>query len=195
MPRKKHVAFKRTRGASGIRISDSIESEVEASGGQDDSSAEVKIAKKALKLSSLELRAMVKDPLPDALRFAETLSSVVRDNMGHQPAENNSDMAPQPMVSSSRMAQAGGENREAQQNCHHAAASKPDLANRSSAADTFEVYALKKSTCLQLLKHKCSNAASWHVLMHKTLQCALECIVTGILRCKIFLFILKALLD
>ncbi|KAM3373909.1 telomeric repeat-binding factor 2 [Capsicum galapagoense] len=138
LPRKKHVAFKRTRGASGIRISDSIESEVEASGGQDDSSAEVKIAKKALKLSSLELRAMVKDPLPDALRFAETLSSVVRDNMGHQPAENNSDMAPQPMVSSSRMAQAGGENREAQQNCHHAAASKPDLANRSSAAHTFE---------------------------------------------------------
>lgn len=138
LPRKKHVAVKRTRGTSGVRISDSIESELEASGGQDDSSAEIKIAKKALKLSSLELRAMVKDPLPDALRLAETLSSVVRDNMGHQPAENNSDRAPHPMVSSSRTVQAGGENREAQHNCHHSAASKPDIVNRSSAAHTFE---------------------------------------------------------
>lgn len=135
---KKHVAFKRTRGA-GVRISDSIESELEASTGQDDlpPSAEIQKAKKALKSSSLELRAMVKDPLPDALRLAETLSAV-RDNMGHQPAENNHDRGPHPIVSSSRMVQASGENCEAQHNCHHSAASKPDLVNRNSAARIYE---------------------------------------------------------
>lgn len=139
--RKKHVAFKRTRGSSaeksgGVRISDSIESEPEASGGQDGllPSAEIQKAQRALKLSSLELRAMVKDPLPDALRLAETLSSVARDNTGHQPAENNSDRAPPPIASSSRMVQARGENCEVQHNCHH----KPDRVNRNNAAHPFE---------------------------------------------------------
>lgn len=160
MRRKKHVAFKRTRGASagtcgGVRISDSIESELEASSGQDGllPSAEIQKAAKALKLSSLELRAMVKDPLPDALRLAETLSSAARDNMGRQSAENNSDRSPPPMVSSSRMVQVSGEKCEAQHNCHHSAASKPDRVNRNSAAHPFEVYALKKilaSTCLKI---------------------------------------------
>ncbi|MCD7460496.1 hypothetical protein HAX54_043644 [Datura stramonium] len=145
LPRKKHIAFRRTRGASagthgGVRISDSIESELEASDGQDEllPSAEIQKAEKALKLSSLELRAVVKDPLPDALRIAETLSSVLRDNTGHRPAENNSDKAPHPKVSSSRMVQASGQNCEAQQNCHHSAASKPVLVNRNSAARTYE---------------------------------------------------------
>ncbi|KAL3336226.1 hypothetical protein AABB24_032122 [Solanum stoloniferum] len=138
--RKKHVAFKRTRG--GVRISDSIESELEASsgGGQDGlpPSAEIQKAEKALKLSSLELRAMVKDPLPDALRLAETLS-LARDNMGHQPAENSSDRAPPPMASSSRMVQASGEKCEAQHNYHDSAASKPDRVNQNSAANPLEL--------------------------------------------------------
>ncbi|CAN4101115.1 unnamed protein product [Withania somnifera] len=134
---KKHVAIKRTRGA-GVRISDSIESELEASGGQNDllPSAEIQKAKKALKSSSLELRSMVKDPLPDALRLAETLSSVVRDNRGHQPAEIIK--APHSMASSSRVVEASGENCEAQRNCHHIASSKPDLVNRNSAACVYE---------------------------------------------------------
>ncbi|CAN4098665.1 unnamed protein product [Withania somnifera] len=133
--RKKHVAFKITRGA-GDRISDSIESELEASG--IGTSAKIQKAKKALKSSSLELHAMVKDPLPDALRLAETLSSAVRDNMGHPPAENNSDKAPHPMASSSRMVQASGDNCEVQHSCHHSAASKPDLVNRNTAAHIYE---------------------------------------------------------
>ncbi|XP_009772851.1 uncharacterized protein LOC107799057 [Nicotiana tabacum] len=143
LPRQKHVAFRRTRGASagtcgGVRISDSIELGLDASGGQDSflPTPEIEKAQEALKLSSKELRAMVKDPLPDALQFAETLSSLVRDHMGHQPAENNSDRAPHPVVASSRMDQANGENCEA--NCHPSAASKPDLMNRKSAAHTSE---------------------------------------------------------
>ncbi|KAJ8559435.1 hypothetical protein K7X08_003493 [Anisodus acutangulus] len=138
LPRKKHVAFKRTRGA--VRISDSIESELEASGVQDNllSSPVIQLAEEALKLSSLELRAVVKDPLPDALRLAETLSSTARDNMDHQPAKNNSDRVPHPVGDSSRTVQASGGNREAQHNCHHTAASKPNLVNRNSAAHTSE---------------------------------------------------------
>ncbi|KAJ8543567.1 hypothetical protein K7X08_006090 [Anisodus acutangulus] len=144
LPRQKHVAFKHTRGA--VRISDSIESELEASGVQDDllSSPVIQLAEEALKLSSLGLRAMVKDPLPDALRLAETLSSTARDNMDHQPAENNSDRVPHPVGDSSRTVQASGDNREAQHNCHHTAASKPNLVNRNRAAHTSEAYALKK---------------------------------------------------
>lgn len=169
LPRQKHVAFRRTRGAlartcGGVRISDSIELGLDASGRQDFlPTPEIEKAQEALKLSSKELRAMVKDPLPDALQFAETLSSLVRDHMGHQPAENNSDRAPYPVVASSRMDQANGENCEA--NCHPSAASKPDLMNRKSAAHTSEVCTLK--TFLASTRLKWSNGSDGHVLMHQ----------------------------
>lgn len=164
--RKKHVAFKRTR--EGVRINDSIELELKASGGggQDGlpSSAEIQKAEKALKLSSLELRAMVKDPLPEALRYAETLSHLARDNMGHQPAGNRSDRAPPPMYSSSRLFQASGDKCEAQHNFHQSAASKPDQVNQNTTANPIEVYASKKnfaSTCLKI---------------HSQMLCFLACI-------------------
>ncbi|TMW90812.1 hypothetical protein EJD97_015173 [Solanum chilense] len=139
--RKKHVAFKRTR--EGVRINDSTELELKASGGggQDGlpSSAEIQKAEKALKLSSLELRAMVKDPLPEALRYAETLSHLARDNMGHQPAGNSSDRAPPPMDSSGRSVQASGDKCEAQHNFHQSAASKPDQVNQKTTANPIEL--------------------------------------------------------
>ncbi|XP_059300706.1 uncharacterized protein LOC132052964 [Lycium ferocissimum] len=157
LPRQKHVAFKRTRGA--VRISDSIESELEAYGRQDDllSSPLIQLAEEALKLSSSELRAVVKDPLPDAIRLADTLSSVVRDDTGHQPAENNSDKAPHPVVASSRTVQASEKNCEAQHNCHHSAASRPNRVNRNSAAHTSEVTALKKL----LASNRAAHTSEW----------------------------------
>ncbi|XP_011090069.1 telomere repeat-binding protein 2-like [Sesamum indicum] len=52
-------------------------------------SPEVNGVRKALQSSSLELQAVVKDPLPDALRLAEAISGVAREDKGHDPTEVN----------------------------------------------------------------------------------------------------------
>ncbi|KAH6814474.1 hypothetical protein C2S51_023492 [Perilla frutescens var. frutescens] len=52
-------------------------------------SAEVSKAREALELSSMELRAVVKDPLPDALRVAEAISGQARQDKNQDPAKSN----------------------------------------------------------------------------------------------------------
>lgn len=86
LPRGKFLAFhRRVRG--GVKISHLEDLEKE---NEDESSSEryncletpeVNRVREALKTSSLELQAMVKDPLPDALRIAESVA--------HDLAEKN----------------------------------------------------------------------------------------------------------
>ncbi|KAG8371575.1 hypothetical protein BUALT_Bualt13G0102200 [Buddleja alternifolia] len=52
-------------------------------------SAEVNRVREALESSSLELKAVVTDPLPDALQLAETMSGVARENNGQGHVEEN----------------------------------------------------------------------------------------------------------
>ncbi|KAL0390348.1 UNVERIFIED_CONTAM: hypothetical protein Scaly_0391900 [Sesamum calycinum] len=52
-------------------------------------SPEVNGVRKALQSSSLELQAVVKDPLPEALQLAEAISGVAREDKGHDPIEVN----------------------------------------------------------------------------------------------------------
>ncbi|KAJ8561485.1 hypothetical protein K7X08_033962 [Anisodus acutangulus] len=99
--RCKHNAVKCTRGTTsgickGVKIADSAEPGIEASCGQVDVLPTPKIyeAKEALKLSSLALRAAVKDPLPEALELVETLMSLDRNNSAQQLAENDNGRAP-----------------------------------------------------------------------------------------------------
>ncbi|XP_073304602.1 uncharacterized protein [Primulina huaijiensis] len=50
-------------------------------------SSEVNRVREALESSSLELQAVVKDPLPDALRLAESISNMAGQSMSHDPME------------------------------------------------------------------------------------------------------------
>ncbi|KAJ8562515.1 hypothetical protein K7X08_011806 [Anisodus acutangulus] len=110
---------------------------VEASCVHDDLLPTPKIheAQEALKLSSLELRAAVKDPLPEALELAETLTSLGRNNSAQQPAENDNGRAPNLLVDCKGVVRA---NEDDQHSCHHNAAPKPSLMDRNNTAHTFE---------------------------------------------------------
>ncbi|XP_075088840.1 uncharacterized protein LOC107787332 isoform X1 [Nicotiana tabacum] len=144
--RRKHVAFKRTRGTApagvckGVKIADSAEPGVEASRVQEDllHTPKIDIAQEALKLSSLELRAGVKDPLPEALELAEALMSLGRDSSAQQPAENENGRAPHLVVDSNGVVQANGGNEDDQLIGLQNAAPKPSIMARNSTAHTFE---------------------------------------------------------
>ena len=94
---RKHVASKRIRGAPsgmsrGAKIIDGDTSGADISGKTFDlpSTPEVHEVQEALKSSSLDLKAVVKDPLPDALNIADTVvSSIERKDAGKQPVEEN----------------------------------------------------------------------------------------------------------
>ncbi|XP_060216895.1 uncharacterized protein LOC132644325 isoform X2 [Lycium barbarum] len=134
--RRKHIAVQHTRGTTagicrGVKIA---EPGVEASCGPDDLLSTPK-TDEALKLSSLELRAVVKDPLPEALDLAETLMSLDRNNSAQQPAENDNGRAPNFVVDSNGVVRA---NEDDQHCCHHNAAPKPSLMARNNTAHTFE---------------------------------------------------------
>ncbi|XAR71418.1 hypothetical protein NMG60_11028667 [Bertholletia excelsa] len=76
--RHKHVASKHTRGvisrsSTGVKISDTEEMDVRTLANNHDGLPILEIDKvqEALRTNSLELQAVVKDPLPEALQFAE----------------------------------------------------------------------------------------------------------------------------
>ncbi|KAI5679813.1 hypothetical protein M9H77_01040 [Catharanthus roseus] len=82
LSKAKHIALKRTRGprfgiSRGSKIADTGNSEVDPSGKHCDllPTPEVNKVQEDLRSSSLELQAVVKDPLPDALNLAEMLLS------------------------------------------------------------------------------------------------------------------------
>ncbi|XP_060216894.1 uncharacterized protein LOC132644325 isoform X1 [Lycium barbarum] len=141
--RRKHIAVQHTRGTTagicrGVKIA---EPGVEASCGPDDLLSTPK-TDEALKLSSLELRAVVKDPLPEALDLAETLMSLDRNNSAQQPAENDNGRAPNFVVDSNGVVRA---NEDDQHCCHHNAAPKPSLMARNNTAHTFEIHTKKRN--------------------------------------------------
>ncbi|XP_048425492.1 uncharacterized protein LOC103945953 isoform X4 [Pyrus x bretschneideri] len=84
MPRRKHLAHRRTRGP--IRIRDAEDLGTDVSDGKYGSldTPEVNRAQEALKSSISELQELVTDPLPDALRVSETVrSSLAMRSVSH----------------------------------------------------------------------------------------------------------------
>ncbi|KAB2616684.1 hypothetical protein D8674_023272 [Pyrus ussuriensis x Pyrus communis] len=84
MPRRKHLAHRRTRGP--IRIRDAEDLGTDVSDGKYGSldTPEVNRAQEALKSSVSELQELVTDPLPDALRVSETVrSSLAMRSVSH----------------------------------------------------------------------------------------------------------------
>ncbi|KAL3850534.1 hypothetical protein ACJIZ3_012416 [Penstemon smallii] len=100
--RNKFVGLKRfkgqssgnPRGAKIAKISDSDEMSVRPSFRNYNlsRSAEVNEVREALKSSSVELKAVVKDPFPDALRLAEEISDMARKSKAHNLVEENHDV-------------------------------------------------------------------------------------------------------
>lgn len=93
--REKHLVSRRSRGlpsrhSRGARIVDPDETRNERLYREYKvpSSAEVLKARKALESSLLDLKAVVKDPLPDALKLAEEIEEA-RNNNHQLPAEDN----------------------------------------------------------------------------------------------------------
>ncbi|PQM40265.1 uncharacterized protein Pyn_40941 [Prunus yedoensis var. nudiflora] len=71
--RYKHLAHRRTRGPVRIRDTEDLGTDLSNSKYDSLSTPEVSNAQEALRSSILELQAVVTDPLPDALRVAETI--------------------------------------------------------------------------------------------------------------------------
>ncbi|KAL6955708.1 hypothetical protein U1Q18_020663 [Sarracenia purpurea var. burkii] len=94
LPRRKHVAIKRSRGLTtatsrGVKIADTEELDLRKSSNNYDClpTPEINKVQAALRDSSLELQAVVKDPLPDAFRLAEkVISSMARENNNQAPS-------------------------------------------------------------------------------------------------------------
>ncbi|XP_073151565.1 uncharacterized protein [Henckelia pumila] len=71
----------------GVKIADSDSTKTGYKNNKLPRSAEVNRVQKALDSSSLELQAVVKDPLPDALRLAESISNMAGQSKNHDPME------------------------------------------------------------------------------------------------------------
>ncbi|CAI9107148.1 OLC1v1006444C2 [Oldenlandia corymbosa var. corymbosa] len=112
LPRLKYAACKRTRVAvsgksRGARITDADASDARTCNSL--SSPDVSEVREALKSSSLELKAVVKDPLPDALHFAKAVvSDVSNKDRATLPVEDSHNRT-HPAGERSRPVQANGE--------------------------------------------------------------------------------------
>lgn len=144
--RRKHAASKRIRGAPsgtsrGAKIIDADASGADVSGKMSDlpSTPEVREVQEALKSSSLDLKAVVKDPLPDALNIADTVvSSIERKDTGKQPVEENH-VGGNPSIAESSGAVQANEGTLGNRCCEHQKdAPRQSLMARSSTARTFE---------------------------------------------------------
>ncbi|PSS14173.1 Telomeric repeat-binding factor like [Actinidia chinensis var. chinensis] len=107
LPVRKHVAFKRSRGATsgtsrGSKIDDTEEMDVRKSSNKYDClpTPEINKVQEALRTSSLELQAAVKDPLPAALQLADNvISSMGGESMIQGPSVGQGKVdAPDPFV-------------------------------------------------------------------------------------------------
>ncbi|XP_027151822.1 uncharacterized protein LOC113751871 isoform X1 [Coffea eugenioides] len=143
---RKHVASKGIRGAPsgmsrGAKIIDGDTSGADISGKTFDlpSTPEVHEVQEALKSSSLDLKAVVKDPLPDALNIADTVvSSIERKDAGKQPVEENHVGANPSIAESSGAVQANEGTLGNHCSEHQKDAPRQSLMARSSTARTFE---------------------------------------------------------
>ncbi|XAR54507.1 hypothetical protein NMG60_11029660 [Bertholletia excelsa] len=149
--RHKHVASKHTRGvisgsSRGVKISDTEEMDVRTLANNHDGLPipEIDKVQEALRTSSLELQAVVKDPLPEALQFAEkVISGMSRENMnkdaalgGHSGVDVD---ATNPSIDKcAEAAQGNGANLDNHSYRHLNDLSKPSLMVWNSTACTYE---------------------------------------------------------
>lgn len=140
----KHIALRRCH--KGVKISGTEEVEPANSRSKYDlfPSPEVKEVQESLKSSSLELRALVKDPLPDALRTSEAIrSKLAAKDINHEPhIENQSgDVdAPDPDVCKSIVLyQPNDANLVKKSSVHCSNVHCPNLMEPNNTARTYEV--------------------------------------------------------
>ncbi|CAK9141243.1 unnamed protein product [Ilex paraguariensis] len=158
LPRQKHVANKRHRGTTsgtlrGAKIADTEDGGVRTSCKKYDIplSPAINKVQEALASSSLELQAVVKDPLPDALHLAETIiASMAREDREHEPAMKNHNKVdakePNSCVDNSAAAgRANDANLDNQCCSHQNNAPKLSLMARNNTAHTYED--IKLSIC------------------------------------------------
>jgi telomeric repeat-binding factor 2 len=160
LPRRKHAVWhKRSKG--GVKITDTEEMDNDVSFSKYDSlpTPEVNKVQEALRSSSLELRAVVKDPLPDALRMAETvISNLVSKDKQYEPSVENQggkDVdAPNPSASTGGEPAQTNDSIRGNQSCSHQSnACRPSLMERNSTAHAYEVpvFMLCLLVCFQIV--------------------------------------------
>ncbi|XP_040991921.1 uncharacterized protein LOC121238899 [Juglans microcarpa x Juglans regia] len=143
--RRKHVVWHK-RSKAGVKIADAEELATDVTCNKYNSlpTPEVNKVRAALKSSSLELQAVVKDPLPDALRLAENVMNdrVTRDKKHETSVENQSARgrdAPNPSVNKSIEPTEIDDRTHEHQSCSNQNnAPRPSLMERNSTAHTFE---------------------------------------------------------
>ncbi|KAM3740064.1 hypothetical protein ACB098_08G071100 [Castanea mollissima] len=142
LPRCKHVTWhKRSKG--GVRITEEVDTDASPSKYDSLPTPEVNMIKEALKSSSLELQAVVKDPLPDALHLSETIiADMVKKRKIHEPSvENQSEKdtdALNPSVEKSIAAQTTDSGCGNQSCIPQSNATRPSLMERNGTAHTYE---------------------------------------------------------
>lgn len=145
--RRKHVGGPSRRGRRGVKIDDTEEARGQTSGTKYNPllTPEVDKVQEALKNSSMELQALVKDPLPEALRLAETISSSI--NVSHQPLTKDQGIVDEdaPNTSSDKNLDVDQTNEDGVANqCTTVQNNvpKPSIMARNSTARTYEVVCL-----------------------------------------------------
>uniref|UniRef100_A0A5B6ZKH7 Uncharacterized protein n=1 Tax=Davidia involucrata TaxID=16924 RepID=A0A5B6ZKH7_DAVIN len=151
LPKYKHVGVKRSRGtisgsSRGVKITDTEELGIGTSNNKHGClpTPEVNKVQEALKSSSLELQAVVKDPLPDAFQLAETIiSGMGRENMNQElSVEDQSrldvDVANHSVYKSPEAVLANEHNLGNQCCSHENKVPKPSLMERNSTSHTYE---------------------------------------------------------
>lgn len=162
--KNKHVAFhKRRRGP--LRISDVEDSGADALESRYNSipTPEVRRVQEALKSSSLELQAVVTDPLPEALRVAETVvSDLTTKDVNHErPLESQrgteADAANPSVEKRKEPVQSSDANLGNPSCSHQNNVPRPSLMERNSTAHTYEVLLLFRLSSSDLLVTWCSE--------------------------------------
>lgn len=154
LPRCKHVAWhKRSKG--GVRITEEVDTDASPSKYDSLPTPEVNMIREALKSSSLDLQAVVNDPLPDALHLSETIiADMVKKDKIHEPSvENQSGKdidALNPSVDKGVAAQTTDSGCGNQSCIPQSNSTRPSLMERNSTAHTYEVLALM-FCCFNLL--------------------------------------------
>lgn len=162
-PKRKHVAsHRRARGPVRIIDNEDLSSDEPCSQYDTLPTPEVNKVQEALKSSSLELQAIVTDPLPDALRQAEAVvSGMARANQIPEPSVGRETNVDKPVLNPSVNAhleplQANQGNRKDESCSHQSDVPKSSLMERNSTAHAYEVLIC----CLFLLSSICVAKAN-----------------------------------
>ncbi|KAJ9698885.1 hypothetical protein PVL29_007788 [Vitis rotundifolia] len=146
LPRRKHVGGHGRRSRGGVKITDTEEVRGQTSGSKYDCllTPEVDKVQEALKSSSLELQALVKDPLPEALQLAAAvLSGMAKKDVNHGPLTKDQGIidvaAPNPSVGKNLVADQTNEADSGHQcTTDQNNVPRPSLMARNGTARTFE---------------------------------------------------------